>query len=90
MIEHVRQYVRQHTSQLVCACSEDVAWDAVWAGSLARVNTLNCLTHVGHREREFTVLVSGSGPRRRLSVWLSLNKESLALFSNTLFLPENG
>jgi hypothetical protein len=35
-------------NQLVCACSEDAARDAVWACSLARVNMLKCLTHVGH------------------------------------------
>ena len=34
-----------NTSQLVCACSEDAARDAVWAGSLARVNTLTFFTH---------------------------------------------
>ena len=45
--------------QLVCSCSEDTARDAIWAGSLARVNTLKCLTHVGHGEGEPTVLVSG-------------------------------
>ena len=32
------EYVRKHSSQLVCACSEDVARNAVWAGRLARVN----------------------------------------------------
>ena len=33
------EYVRKHTSQLVCACSEDAARDVIWAGSLAKVNT---------------------------------------------------
>ena len=46
------EYVRKHTSQLVCACSEDVARDAVWASSFARVNTFKCFTHVGHGEGE--------------------------------------
>jgi hypothetical protein len=46
------EYVRKYTSQLVCACSEDVARDAVWAGSLARFNTFKCFSHVGHREGE--------------------------------------
>ncbi|XP_071244340.1 V-type proton ATPase 116 kDa subunit a 3 isoform X3 [Salvelinus alpinus] len=50
------EYVRKHSSQLVCTCSE--AWDAVWAGSLARVYALKRLTHVGHGEREHTVLVA--------------------------------
>jgi hypothetical protein len=56
------EYVRKHTSQLVCAFSEDMARDAIWASGLARVNTLKCLTHVGHGEVEPTVF--GSGPRR--------------------------
>ena len=38
------KYVRKHSSQLVCTCSENAARDA---GSLARVNTLKCLTYVG-------------------------------------------
>ena len=46
------EYVRKHTSQLVCACSEDVAADAVWACSLARVNTFKCFSHVGCSEGE--------------------------------------
>ena len=49
-----------HYRQLVCACSEDKARDAVWAWSLAKVNMLKCLTHVGHGEREPIVLGSGS------------------------------
>ena len=36
----------QPASQLVCACSEDAARDAVWASSLVRVNTFKCFTHV--------------------------------------------
>ena len=44
---------------MVCACSEDTARDAVWAGSLAMVNTLKCLTHVSHGEGEPTVVGSG-------------------------------
>jgi hypothetical protein len=39
----------KHSSQLVCACSEDAAMDAVWTGSLARVKMFKCLTNVGHR-----------------------------------------
>ena len=42
------------------SCSEDAAGDAVWAGSLATVNTFKCFTHVGHGEGEPTVLGSGS------------------------------
>ena len=56
------EYFCKYSSQLVSACSEDAARDVVWAGSLARVNTLKCLAQVGHGEREPTVL--GSGPRR--------------------------
>ena len=41
------------------SCSEDAARGAVWAGSLARVNSFRCLTHVGHGEGETTVLGSG-------------------------------
>ena len=52
------KYVHINSSQLVCACSEDTARDAVWAGSLARVKTLKCLTNVGHWEGERTVLGS--------------------------------
>ena len=33
-----------NTSQLICACSEDVAGDAVWACSLVRVKTFKCFT----------------------------------------------
>ena len=47
-----------NTSQLVCACSEDAARDAVWAGSLARVNTFKCFTRVGRGE-SLQVLVVG-------------------------------
>ena len=54
------EYVRKHSIQLVCVCSEDAARDAAWACSLSRVNTLKCLTHIGHGEREPTVLGSGS------------------------------
>ena len=34
-------------SQLVSACTEDAARDAVWAGSLARLNMFKCFTHFG-------------------------------------------
>ena len=44
------EYVRKHSSQLVCACSEDAARDVVWA-CLARVNTLKCHTHNQPRRR---------------------------------------
>jgi hypothetical protein len=40
------EYVRKHSSQLVCASFVDVAWDAAWADSLATVNTHKCFTHV--------------------------------------------
>ena len=33
-------------------CSEEGDRDAVWAGSLARVNTFKCFTHVGCGEGE--------------------------------------
>ena len=46
------EYVRKHTSQLVCACTEGAAGDAVWACSLARVNTFKCFTRVGCSEGE--------------------------------------
>ena len=54
------EYVRKHTSKLVCLCSEDAARDAVWASSLARVNTFKCFTHVGCGEGEPTGFDSGS------------------------------
>ena len=38
--------VEKHTSQLFCACSEDAARDAMWAGSLARVNMFLTLAAV--------------------------------------------
>ena len=60
---------------LVCACSEDTARDAVWAGSHVRVNSLKCLTHIGHREREPTVL--GSGPCWWHCVILKVGKEGV-------------
>ena len=56
------EYFCKYSSQLGSACSEDAARDVVWAGSLAMVNMLKRLTHIGHGEREPTVL--GSGPRR--------------------------
>ena len=56
------EYVRKHSIQLVCACSEDAAMILDWAGSLVRVNMLKCLTRTGHGEGEPTVF--GSGPRR--------------------------
>ena len=37
--------VLEHNSQLVCTCSEGMARDAVWAGSLGRVNTFEELTY---------------------------------------------
>ena len=36
-----------------------MARDAVWASSLARVNTLKCVTNVSHGEGEPPVLDSG-------------------------------
>jgi hypothetical protein len=69
------EYVRKHSSQLVCACSEDAFRDAVWAGSIARVNMFKCFTHVGHGEQEPTVL--GSGPRRWHCVILKAGKEGV-------------
>ena len=48
----VIDYVRKHTSQLVCTCSEDTARDAVWASSLEAVNKFKCFTHVGLGEGE--------------------------------------
>ena len=66
-------YVHKHTSQLVCACSEDAARDAVWAGSLARVNTFKCFTHVGHGEGELTDF--GSGPCQWHCIVLKVSKE---------------
>jgi hypothetical protein len=65
----------KHSSQLVCACSEDAARDVIWAGSLARVNTLKCLTHVCHREGEATGL--DSRPRRWHCVILKVGKEGV-------------
>ena len=50
------EYVRKHTGQLVCACSEGAAGDAVWAWSLARVDTFKCFTHLGCSEGEATCL----------------------------------
>ena len=68
-------YVRKHTSQLVCACSENAARDVVLRGSLARVNTLKWLTQIGLREREPTVLVSR--PQRWHRVILKPGKEGV-------------
>jgi hypothetical protein len=51
-------------TQLVCACSEDAARVAVWAGSFARVNAFKCLSHVGHGEGELwhcIILKAGEG-----------------------------
>ena len=53
------EYVRKHTSQLVCACSEDTARDAVWARSPVRVITFKCFTHVGCGEGEPSGFASG-------------------------------
>jgi hypothetical protein len=39
----VIEYVRKHTSQLVCAWSEDAARDAVWAVALQGLTDLNVL-----------------------------------------------
>ena len=69
------EYICKNTSQLVCSCSEDTAIDAVWADSLARVNTFKCFTHVGHGEGEPTVL--GSGPHRWHCVILKSGKEGV-------------
>ena len=44
------EYVRKHSNQLVCACSEGAARDAVRAGSLTKVNTLNLLTSATEKE----------------------------------------
>ena len=63
--------------QLVCACSEDAARDAFWAGSLARVNAFKCLTHVGDGGGEPTVL--GSGLCRWHCVILKAGKEHVKL-----------
>ena len=43
-----------------CTCSEDAARDAVWTGSLARVNAFKCFTHVSCGEGEPAGF--GSGP----------------------------
>jgi hypothetical protein len=51
------------------------ARDAVWTGSLARVNTLKCLTHIGHRGGEPTVL--GSRPRQWHCVILKAGEEGV-------------
>ena len=67
------EYVRKPTSQLVCACSEEAARDAVWGSRIARVNTFKCFTHVGHEEGEPTVF--GSGPRRWHCIVLKAHKE---------------
>ena len=40
---------------------EDVIRDVVWAGSLARVKMLKCLTHVGHGKGESLVAGRVSG-----------------------------
>ena len=52
-------YVCKHTSLLVCVCSEDAAGDAVWACSLARVNTLNVLLTLAAVKESPQVLVAG-------------------------------
>ena len=64
----------KHTSQLVCACSEDVARDGVWASSLARVNGFKCFTQVGHGkgEGEVQFLLAGHD-----SVILKVGKEGV-------------
>ena len=56
--ERLNMSVNRPAGWRVYACSEDVARDAIWAGNLAKVNTFNCLTHLGHGEGEPTVLGS--------------------------------
>ena len=54
------EYVRKHTGQLVCACSEGAAGDAVWACSLARVNTSSA-AQVQRIVEEAKIIASLSG-----------------------------
>ena len=58
---------------MVCACSEDATGDAVWANSLARVNTFKCFTHVGHGLGEPTGF--GIGPCQWHCIVLKASKE---------------
>ena len=67
------QYVHKHTSQQICTCAEDMARDAVWAISLARVNMFKCFTHVSHGEGEPTGF--GSGPCQWHCIVLKASKK---------------
>jgi hypothetical protein len=69
------EYVHKHSNSLVCTCSDEAVRDSVWAGSLVRVNTFKCLTHVGYGERELTVLM----PRRRHCLFLEADEEGVLL-----------
>jgi hypothetical protein len=57
ILKHVGtvDWERERLNMSVNTCSDDAARDA----SLARVNTIKCLTHIGHGGGEPTVLVSG-------------------------------
>ena len=68
-----KEYVRKYTNQLVCTCSEDAAGDAVWAGSLARVNTFKCFTHISCGEGEPARF--GIGPCQWHCIVLKASKE---------------
>ena len=66
-------YVRKPPSQLVWTCSEDAARDAVWACSLARINTFKCFTPIGCGEGEPNGI--GSGLCRWHCIVLKVSKE---------------
>lgn len=55
-----RLNVYEDSSLLVCACTEDTAWYAFWAGSLEGVNTFESPTHVGYRDQSESGLRSNT------------------------------
>jgi hypothetical protein len=75
-----RKRLNTSVNGTLLTCSEDAArahaprtqLGTIWAGSLSRVNTLKCLTHVSHRKAEPTVL--DSGPRRWYCIILKASK----------------
>ena len=70
----IGEYVRKHTSQLVGACSEDAAGDAVWAfRGLTHLNVFLTLAAV---KESLQVLVAG-----RVSGTVLSSKRSKKLFS---------
>ena len=70
------EYVRKHTGQLVCACSEDAAGDAVWPAALRGLTRLNVLLTLAAVKESMQVLVEG-----RVSGTVLSSKRAKKLFS---------